>query len=94
MPRSPTGRLGLVVFTLGIILLLTVFVLSYFLFASIARQLAEAERLPAESLPPLSRLLAAGAMRLGFLLVMGYVASLIAGRGLSLYGTSQEKDPE
>jgi len=94
MSSSPAARWGLVVFALGIGLLLVVFLLSYSLFASIARQLIAAQNLPAASLPPLSRILVIGAIRLGVLFAMGYVSSLIAAKGLALYNSSRETDSE
>jgi len=92
MAGSPGAKWGLVIFAFGMVLLLLVFFLSYGLFSSTARLLEQAESAPAQSLPPLSRVLATSGMRLGFLFVMGYVSSLIAGKGLSLYGAFQRRN--
>ncbi len=92
MAGSSATRWGLAVFALGIAMLLGVFFLSYGLFSYTARLLEQAGNTPPASLPPLSRVLAANGIRVVFLLVMGYVASLIAGKGLSLYGATREEN--
>jgi hypothetical protein len=89
MTSSPAARWGLVVFALGVLMLLGVFGLSYGLFSSVADKLAAGENAAVGSLPPVGDFLAANATKLGFLLVMGYISSLIAGKGLSLYGASR-----
>ena len=92
MPSSHAGRFGLAVFALGIILLLGVFFIAYALFTNTGIDLARAETNPQTPLPPLSDFLASAAIRFGFLIVMGIVSSLIAGKGLSLYVAAREAD--
>lgn len=87
-------RWGLVVFALGIIMLLGVFFLSYGLFHSVADTLAAGENAPIGTLPPIANFLVANLIKMVFLLVMGYISSLIAGKGLALYGASRGMDLE
>jgi hypothetical protein len=87
-PRAARG--GLIIFALGIVLLLGVFFLCFVLFNSAASMLAASETAVPGSLPPLSLQITVGVLRLGFLLVMGYVSSLIAGKGIALYGACRE----
>lgn len=94
MPSAPGTRWGIAVFVLGIALLLAVLFLCYHFFSTTARVLGNPEQLPANLLPPLSRVLAEAAVKLGGLIAMGYISSLIAARGLSLYGAAREVDPE
>jgi hypothetical protein len=94
MTASPATRWGLLVFALGILMLLGVFGLSYSLFSTAAGRLAAAETAPVSSLSPISSFLANNAIKLAFLIVMGYVSSLIAGKGLSLYGVSRGEPKE
>jgi hypothetical protein len=91
-PRAACG--GIVVFVLGIILLLGVFFFSFGLFNSAARMLAASGTAAPNTLPPLSQQISVGALRLGFLLIMGYVSSLIAGKGIALYGACREANRE
>jgi len=91
-PRA--ARWGMIIFILGLILLLMVFLLAFGMFHSTARLLAASENLPPTELPPLSQQLSVGALRLGFLLIMGYVSSLIAGKGIALYGACREAHRE
>lgn len=85
---ASAARWGLVVFVLGILMLFGVFFLSYGLFSGVAAKLAAGETAPVDSLPPIASFLAANFVKLLFLLVMGYISSLIAGKGLSLYSAS------
>lgn len=91
MTSSPEARWGITVFILGIILLLAVFVLSYRLFNGTAHAIVGSTTIPIAELPPLSRVMAEAAVKLGLLLAMGYFSSLIAGKGLSLYGASRRE---
>jgi len=91
MASSAAARWGLIVFVIGILLLLGVFFFSYGLFSYAAGQLVSSETAPVNSLKPISQLFFATAMKLGCLIVMGYVASLIAGRGLALLKASREE---
>ncbi|NIM05913.1 MAG: hypothetical protein GTO55_06465, partial [Armatimonadetes bacterium] len=53
MAHIPAARWGLLVFALGIVLLVVVFILAYGLFASTTGALVQADSLPPDSLPPL-----------------------------------------
>jgi hypothetical protein len=90
VPRTALG--GIVVFALGIALLLGVFFIAFVFFNNAANMLAQGESAAPNTLPPLSQKLYAGLLRLGFLLVMGYVSSLIAGKGIALFGVCRERE--
>ncbi len=94
MAHIPAARWGLLVFALGIVLLVVVFILAYGLFASTTGALVQADSLPPDSLPPLPAVLGVAAVKLGFLLVMGYISSLIAGKGIALLATLRETETE
>jgi len=91
MASSAAARWGLIVFVIGILLLLGVFFLSYRMFGFAAGQLVGSETTPVGSLKPISHLIFTSLMKLGFLIVMGYMASLIAGKGLALLKASREE---
>ena len=76
---------GLLVFALGIVLLALVFVWAYDLFAGVAHGIPAGETAQPQSPGMLDRL-GYAALRLFFLAVMGYVASLVASKGLQFYG--------
>jgi hypothetical protein len=90
VPRTALG--GIVIFILGIVLLLGVFLLAFVFFNNAAALLAQGEGAAPNTLPPLSQKLYAGLLRLGFLLIMGYVSSLIAGKGIALYGACRDRE--
>jgi len=92
MSPSPT-RWGFIVFALGILLLLGVFALSYAMFTSVAGMLEQAENNTSDSLPPISGFLAVNAIKLGFLIIMGYISSLIAGKGIHLLTAGKSEVP-
>jgi len=85
--RELPGRAaGIIIFALGVILLLLVFVWAYQLFVQAAHSLSSTTSASGASSPPLGRYLAGSAVRLAFLFVMSYAASLVATKGLQLYG--------
>ena len=94
MASSAAARWGLIVFVIGILLLLGVFLLSYRMFGFAVGQLVSSETAPVNSLKPISQLFSTSLIKLGFLLVMGYIASLIAGKGLALIKASREEAEE
>jgi hypothetical protein len=91
MASSAAARWGLIVFVIGILLLLGVFFLSYRMFGYAAGQLVSSETTPVGFLKPISHLIFTSLMKLGCLIVMGYIASLIAGKGLALLKASREE---
>jgi hypothetical protein len=89
-PHSLGGKIaGMLVFAIGVGLLLLVFYLAYVFFTGLATALgAPASANPAQS-PSLLTVLAKGVLQLGMLFLMGYVGSLIASKGLELFGVSR-----
>jgi len=80
---SRAGRvLGATIFAAGMVMLLVVFALAALAFAQVPHALMAPRASPG---PGIGRLLAVTAARAGFLLVMAYVSSLIASKGLELY---------
>ena len=93
-PRSAAGQvIGLVLFALGIIMLVVVFVWAYLLFDAAAQALAET-KIADPTQPSLSQLLGAGGLRVGLLFVMGYASSLLASKGLHLFAISRGVKPD
>jgi len=76
---APGKGVGLVIFAVGIGLMVTVFIWAYHLFNGWAQHTSFGGG-------TLGQQLARGGIRLGLLFVMTYVASLIASKGLQLYG--------
>ena len=76
---------GLLVFALGIVLLALVFVWAYSLFAGVAHGIPAGESAQPQN-PGILVRLGNAVLRLCFLFVMGYVASLVASKGLQFYG--------
>jgi len=85
-PDDVAGKIfGIVMFVAGIILLALVFFWAYHMFGNWDKQaLAKADMTPA---------LVGGAIQLGLLFVMAYIASLIATKGLQLYGVCRGVSP-
>ena len=85
-PDDVAGKIfGIVMFVGGIILLALVFFWAYHMFGSWdKRLLVKADMTPA---------LVGGAIQLGLLFVMAYIASLIATKGLQLYGVCRGVSP-
>lgn len=84
MPRDATGRgLGIAVFLLGVILLISVFVMAYrdLLAASDGTIFQRMFNLPVALM-----------FKGGLLLIMGIVASAIANKGISLYEATRNRD--
>ena len=86
MPSGSVGRaIGIVIFIVGIVLLAVVFVLAILTFRQLPQILASDQPPPQGILT----LLAIAAVRAVFLMVMGYVSSLLASKGLELYSASR-----
>jgi len=84
---SRTGRLlGGVIFGIGMVLLLMVFVLAARAFSQVPEGL---EASVSASEPGVGVVLAGAAVRAAFLIVMAYASSLMASKGLDLYQTSK-----
>ena len=87
-PHSLGGKIaGMLVFLVGVCLLLLVFYLAYTFFHGLVVAL-RAPVNPQHS-PSALTVLAIGLVQLGMLFVMGYVGSLIASKGLELFGVSR-----
>jgi flagellar basal body-associated protein FliL len=85
-PSGSAGRsMGIVIFTVGIALMAVVFVLAILTFQQLPQLLASDQPPPQGILA----VLAIAAARAVFLLVMGYVSSLMASKGLDLYAASR-----
>jgi hypothetical protein len=76
---------GMVIFAIGVALLAAVFVLTILTFRQLPQILASDQPAPQGMLT----VLAIAAVRAVFLIVMGYVSSLIASKGLELYAASR-----
>ena len=86
-PHSLGGKIaGMLVFLIGVALLLLVFYLAYTFFTGLAHAISHPN--PAKA-PSLLTVLARGVLQLGMLFVMGYIGSLIASKGLELFGVSR-----
>jgi len=84
---SPAARaLAVAIFAAGVLMLLAVFALAALAFARVPHALGAPR---ASSGPGVGPLLAATASRAAFLLVMAYVSSLLASKGLELYQAAQ-----
>jgi hypothetical protein len=84
---EPTGKwLGLSVFVLGIIFLVLVFFLAFrdLMAAGVLGQLSS----PSPSLEATSAIVALG-VKFVLFVVLGYVGSAVAGRGIGLYAASR-----
>ena len=81
-PNRPGRVIGAVIFGLGMIMLVVVFALAATAFARIPSVLGSGS---AASGPALGEQLAAIGAQALFLLVMAYVSSLVASKGLELY---------
>ena len=79
---------GAALFTIGMVMLVGVFALAAVSFAQVPRAIGGSH---AASDPGLGALLGAAAARAGFLLVMAYVSSLVASKGLELYQAARGK---
>ena len=85
-PHSLGGKIaGMLVFLIGVALLLLVFYLAYTFFTGLAHAISH----PNPTAPSLLAVLAKGVVQLGMLFVMGYIGSLIASKGLELFGVSR-----
>lgn len=82
-----TCTVGMVVFAVGLLLLLLVFWLSFQMFTAYT---AHPERAVGDAVQQSA---VAGGIRLVALFVMGYVASLLATKGLQLYGVCKGVSP-
>jgi len=88
-PHSLGGKVaGMLVFLVGVGLLLLVFYLAYVFFNGLVAALSASPG-NSEKSPPLLTVLAKGVLQLGMLFLMGYVGSLIASKGLELFGVSR-----
>lgn len=88
--RYAAGRtLGIIIFVLGIVLLVVVFALAAITFGQLARAMAD----PSAAGPGIPTVLAAAAVRAVFLLVMAYVSSLLASKGLDLFSAAKSEGP-
>jgi hypothetical protein len=88
-PHSLGGKIaGMLVFLVGVALLLLVFYLAYVFFTGLVASLSGSASASDKS-PSLLTVLAKGVLQLGMLFVMGYVGSLIASKGLELFGVSR-----
>ena len=78
-PDDVAGKIfGIAMFVAGIVLLSLVFFWSYYMFNTWGdKNIAKAD---------MTQTLVGGGIQLGLLFVMAYVASLIATKGLQLYG--------
>jgi hypothetical protein len=74
--------LGALIFGIGLLMMVVVFALAAVVFAAVPETLAAAGRSSAQGIGPA---LAATAARSVLLLVMAYVSSLLASKGLDLY---------
>ena len=89
---DPTGKwLGLAVFVLGIVFLVVVFFLAFrdLMAAGVLGQLAG----PSPSLEATSAILALG-VKFVLFVVLSYVGSAVAGRGIGLYAASRADHEE
>jgi len=78
-------RVGMLIFTIGIVLLAVVFSLAIITFRQLPQMMAD-DRVSPQGI---IRGLTVAAVRGGFLLVMAYVSSLLASKGLDLYSASK-----
>jgi hypothetical protein len=76
---------GMIVFAIGVALLAAVLILAMLTFRQLPQVLASDQPVPQGILT----VLAIAAVRALFLIVMGYVSSLIASKGLELYSASR-----
>ena len=83
----PGKAIGLTIFAVGIALMVAVFIWSYHLFSGWARHTSFGGG-------TLGQELTRGGIRLGLLFVMAYVSSLIASKGLQLYGVCRGVPPK
>ena len=80
--------LGAIIFGIGIAMLLIVLALAAATFAAVPEALAASSPSSHQGLGPA---LAATAARAAFLLVMAYVSSLVASKGLDLYVAARDR---
>jgi len=89
---DPTGKwLGLSVFVLGIVFLVVVFFLAFrdLMAAGVLGQLSS----PSPSIEATSAIVALG-VKFVLFVVLGYVGSAVAGRGIGLYAASRADHEE
>lgn len=83
--------IGLTVFAIGITILLVTFIIAYSLFTTSADGLAITPAGPGD--PPATTALSQSALlvfyRIGLLFIMALVGSLMAGRGVQMYGAGE-----
>lgn len=77
--------LGVVIFVIGVVLLGVVFALAAVTFSQLPRLLANSQA----GVQGLGMMLLTAAVRAIFLLVMAYVSSLLASKGLELYAAAR-----
>ncbi|UCH34992.1 MAG: hypothetical protein JSV65_01160 [Armatimonadota bacterium] len=82
---------GIVVFLLGVVLLMLVFVWTFALFQDAKQTVSLASAKPIDA--PLPTVVAGIGFQVALLFVMGYVASLIGSKGLQLYGVCRGVSP-
>ena len=88
--RYAVGRvLGIVIFAIGVVLLIVVFALAAITFGQLARAMAN----PPSVGPGIPTVLAVAGVRAVFLLVMAYVSSLLASKGLDLFTAAKSEGP-
>lgn len=93
IPRQASGDIlgrvmGGVVFLLGLGLLTAVFVWAYYLFVGAVPQVSPTHN-PTAGSPGLGESVIWLLIKMGFLFIMGYLASLIATKGIELYRASR-----
>jgi uncharacterized protein YqhQ len=84
-PGSAARSVGILIFTIGIALLVLVFVLAVMAFLQLPLIVASDRPAP----QGIVTVLAVAAVRAVFLLVMAYVSSLLASKGLDLYAAAK-----
>jgi hypothetical protein len=88
-PHSLGGKVaGMLVFLLGVALLLLVFYLAYTFFTGLVAAIGGHSSKTSQP-PSVLTVLGTGIVQLGMLFIMGYVGSLIASKGLELFGVSR-----
>ncbi len=89
--NRPGRLLGALIFAVGVVMLVVVFVLAAGAFAEVPAALGGAK---GSSGGGLGGALAATGARAAFLLVMAYVSSLLASKGLDLYQAARGESGE
>lgn len=90
-PSRASRWVGGLLFAVGMAMLIVVFGLAATAFMEVPEALAAGGQASAAGLAPA---LAGTAARVGFLLVMAYVSSLFASKGLELYEAARGRDKE